>query len=207
MDEKQYPVNAIYRARIGTDGKGVRTLVLLGGCPLKCKYCANPFTWDGTQKNTMMSARSLFDEIKIDRLYMLATKGGITFGGGEPLLYPSLIREMRELLDPSLSIVVETSLHITWEGIEKVADFIDEYYIDIKTMNAALYYSYTGGSLELVISTLKRLIEKIGSDRIIVRIPLIEKHVDNEGQRESRQLLEKIGITRFDFFSYKTDIV
>ena len=43
--------------------------------------------------------------------------------------------------------------------------------------------------------------------RLQINIPLIEKFVDNEGQKESKQLLEKIGIKRFDLFSYKTDIV
>ena len=87
------PIFAISRLRMGTDGKGVTTLVTFMGCPLKCRYCLNPkchkpiYEDSGKQlcKGVMMlTPRELYDLVKIDNIYFQTTGGGICFGGGEP---------------------------------------------------------------------------------------------------------------------------
>ena len=74
----------ISRHRLTTDGEGVTTLVAFHGCPLRCKYCLNPqsFAQEGVWKQ--YDCEQLYEEVKIDELYFLATHGGVTFGGGEP---------------------------------------------------------------------------------------------------------------------------
>ena len=71
---------------MGTDGKGITTLVAFMGCPLNCKYCLNPqchepvYGTDGTtlRKNIMMLApQDLYELVKVDDLYFQATGGGI----------------------------------------------------------------------------------------------------------------------------------
>ena len=83
-DKKTADIFAIIRHRIPTDGDGVTTLVGLKGCPLACKYCLNPQC--GTAKSERLTADELYEKVRIDDLYFIATGGGITFGGGEPLL-------------------------------------------------------------------------------------------------------------------------
>ena len=87
------PIYAIDRHRLATDGKGVTTLVAFHKCLLKCKYCINPQTWQIDKISKKMTAKELYDEVKKDNLYFLATGGGITFGGGEPCLHSDFIKQ------------------------------------------------------------------------------------------------------------------
>ena len=113
----KYSVAYISRHRMGIDGNGIRTLVLTEGCPLRCQYCINPQTWNGNCEFEKLTAYEVYDKVKIDIPYFLATNGGITFGGGEPLLQPRLITEIRELCTEDITINVETSLHVEWKNI------------------------------------------------------------------------------------------
>ena len=76
-------IAAVGRHRLGIDGKGIRTLVVFSGCPLRCKYCINPYTWDATKGN-LYTPQELLNRVSVDSVYFRATSGGITFGGGEP---------------------------------------------------------------------------------------------------------------------------
>ena len=93
MEQKaiKAPVITIDRHRMESDGQGVTTLVCFYGCPLRCKWCINPFTFAPDTKCAPMTPEMLYEKVKVDELYFLATGGGVTFGGGEPLLYPDLI--------------------------------------------------------------------------------------------------------------------
>ena len=74
----------ISRLRMNTDGHGITTLVAFHGCPLNCKYCLNPQCLNPSFRKTQMSPNEVMSILKKDELYFLATKGGVTFGGGEP---------------------------------------------------------------------------------------------------------------------------
>ncbi len=201
MSEK-YPIASIGRLRMGNDGPGIRTLVAVSGCPLRCKYCINPYTWDGSRTPKMMTASELYDKIIIDRPYILATNGGITFGGGEPLLYPGLIGEIRNICEPEMTIYVETSFNIPWQNIESVIEIIDCFYVDIKSVDYQVYKDYTGGDLKLALDNLKRIIESRGADKVVVRVPEIPGFVDKKKQKEAKAILEDIGVKKFNIFKY-----
>lgn len=203
MNDIKYPIIHIGRHRIDSDGEGVRTLILLEGCPLRCKYCINPFTWDGIVEAEYLTAMEIYDRIKRDRPYMLATNGGITLGGGEPLLYPNLINEMRAVCDKDMTIYVETSLHVPWENIELAAENIDRFYVDIKSMDRLIYREYTGKDLELAKNNLRKLIVLRGGDSIIVRVPEIPAFANKSSQMRSEDLLRKMGIEKIDLFKYR----
>jgi pyruvate formate lyase activating enzyme len=187
---------------MGIDGNGIRTLVLLMGCPLKCKYCVNPFSWGNPEEAEMMTAEEVYSKICIDRPYLLATNGGITFGGGEPLLYPGLINEIRGICEPEMTINLETALHVPWDNVESVVETIDTYYVDIKTLEPQIYKGYTGQELEPALENLKKLIEIAPKDSVIVRVPQIPGFVDKAKQLETKRKLAEIGVTKFDLFKY-----
>lgn len=200
---KKYPVSAISRLRVGTDGQGVRTLIVLNGCPLRCKYCLNRFTWDGSHEPDLLTAEDVYDSLAKDAAYMIATNGGITFGGGEPLMFPELIKEIRSLSDNRLNINVETSLNVPWESISNIVDIVDNFTVDIKSMNSDTYKAYTGCYNKVVTDNLERLISIGHVDKIKVRVPIIPDFADEQSQMESVDILTDMGIKHFDLFEYK----
>ena len=80
------PVVSINRHRLKTDGVGVTTLVASYGCPLKCKYCINKRVLDPAilSKCVQMTPEQLYEKVKIDDLYFIATGGGITLAEVNP---------------------------------------------------------------------------------------------------------------------------
>lgn len=188
---------------MGIDGEGIRELILTAGCPLRCKYCINPFTWDNSERAEQLTAQEIYDKIKLDRPYILATNGGITIGGGEPLLQPGLFKDVRNVCESEMTLYAETSLNVPWDNVEQAADCIDRFYIDIKTMESDLYEKYTGGKLDIVLDNINKLIRKVGAEKIVVRIPIIPDLTDKKSQLLSKQRLEEMGIYRFDLFNYR----
>lgn len=142
---------------LGTlDGPGVRTVVFLQGCPLRCAYCHNPDTWD-VSDGTEMTAEALFDKIKRYKPYYKQT-GGVTFSGGEPLLQAAFVRETAEFCRQNgIHVALDTSGCIWNDSIKALLDEIDLVLLDIKMTTEGLYRRYTGGSLERVMSFLKHL--------------------------------------------------
>lgn len=199
MNANIYSIN---RMRFGTDGEGVRTLVGFFGCPLKCKYCFNPSSWNGNVKSKECSAHTLLKKVSIDNLYFLSSGGGITFGGGEPLLYGEFIKEFIEIAPEKWTFNVETSLAVPYENIEYVSDFIDLFIVDIKTLDEKIYKEYTGGNLNLAKENLEKLLKAVGSEKILVRVPLIENYADEKSQEETVNKLLDMGITHIDKFKY-----
>ena len=193
----------ISRHRLGIDGEGVTTLVCFHGCPLRCRYCLNPKCFDKDAKVTELSPEELYKKIKIDDLYFKATGGGVTFGGGEPLLNSSFIKEFRELCGNSWKINVETCLNVPAENILEVADSINSFFVDVKDTNTEIYRRYTGCDNALVFENLKRLINIKGSDSITVRLPLIKGYNTERDREKSELFVRELGITRLDKFEYK----
>ena len=197
------PVITCDRHRITTDGVGVTTLVCFHGCPLRCKYCINSFSFAPDTRRTDMTAEQLYEKVKIDELYFLATGGGVTFGGGEPLLYPDFLAEFRTLCGEGWHLCAETSLNVPWDNVERVAECIDVFYVDVKDTAPDIYRRYTGQENGRVLDNLKRLAQRIGSERIVVRLPLIPEFNTETDRQNSRGLLTAMGLTQFDLFDYK----
>ena len=200
---KTAPVVTFSRHRILTDGEGVTTLVCFHGCPLRCKMCINDFTLSPDTKYTNTSPKELYDKLLPDSIYFMATGGGVTFGGGEPLLYPEFITEFASLVDGMWQINIETSLNVPWQSVLSVAQVADSFIIDIKTADADIYRAYTGKDNAQVLENLKRLFEIFPADKIKVRIPLIEGYNDKADIAKSRELLKSLGATWFDIFKYR----
>lgn len=197
------PVISCSRLRMQTDGPGVTTLVCFHGCPLRCKFCINPFSFDAGTKYTHMSAQELYEKVRPDALYFLSTGGGVTFGGGEPLLYAPFLVEFAGLCDPAWNLCAETSLSVPWENVELAAGVIRNFFVDCKDTDPEIYRSYTGKDNGLMLSNLERLLARIGTERILVRLPLIPGFNSEEHREKSQEKLRKMGISRFDLFTYR----
>lgn len=201
---KAAPLIGISRHRLSTDGEGVTTLVAFHGCPLRCKYCLNPQSLHSEGIWKHYDCEQLYEEVRQDELYFLATNGGITFGGGEPCLQSDFIYEFRQLCGQEWQLSVETSLNVTQENIEKLVPVVDSYIIDIKDINNAIYQKYTGKDNEKVLHNLQYLIEHGKNEQIIVRTPVIPAYNTENDVDNSIRLLKEMGIIQFDRFTYKT---
>lgn len=199
------PIIGISRHRMTTDGEGITTLVGFHGCPLRCRYCLNPHSFDEGAKRVIMTPAELYERVKIDQLYFLATGGGVTFGGGEPLLYADFLREFRTLCGRDWHLSVETSLAVDAAAVDTAASVIDEFIVDCKDTNPDIYRRYTGRENREMLSNLERLLSLVSPARVLVRIPLIPGYNREEDQEKSRGRLAVLGIERFDFFSYRKE--
>ena len=191
----------ISRHRLTTDGEGVTTLVAFCGCPLRCKYCLNKTSWD-MDKGRDYTPESLFEEVKIDQLYFLATHGGVTFGGGEPLLQVDFIKAFRALCGPQWQILAETSLNVPFEHVQTLDAVLDGYIVDIKDMNLDIYKAYTGKDNTLVLSNLQWLLQHGEPKRIMVRVPHIPEFNTDENVARSIERLRAMGVVNIDEFNY-----
>lgn len=187
-----------------TDGDGIRSLVVFAGCPLRCKYCINPYTWNGSKTAVAYTPEMLLQKVSVDSVYFQATKGGITFGGGEPLLHPRFISDFIDIAPASWNYIVETSLSVPFENVAALADKIETFVVDIKSMDTNIYRDYTGVELEVALNNLVSLIKLVETDRIIVRVPVIHGYADEKSQALSIKKLNNLGITQIDSFTYKT---
>ena len=199
------PVIAVSRLRMKIDGPGVTTLVCFHGCPLRCHWCLNPFSFAPETKRTQMTAQQLYEQVRLDELYFLSTGGGVTFGGGEPLLYPAFLQDFRRVCGGQWHLCAETSLSVPWENMEQAAACIDHFYVDCKDTDPAIYRRYTGQDNALMLSNLEKLLAQVGPERITVRVPLIPDFNTEAAQQRSRAMLEKMGIRNFDLFIYRTE--
>lgn len=199
------PVYSISRHRMGIDGTGITTLVGAYGCPLQCRYCLNPHAWDPQTKCIQLTPLQLYEKVVIDDLYFLATNGGITFGGGEALLHAAFIREFYEICqkyNPAWRLTVETSLQVPLSHLKVIPACVDQYIIDIKDMNPAIYISYTQKDNVLVMNNLSWLLSHISQDKIKIRVPLIPNYNTNDNRSGSVLALQEMGFQNVELFSY-----
>ncbi len=136
---------------LGTvDGPGVRFVVFMQGCSLRCACCHNPDTWDrvGGKEYT---ADELADKAERFREYF-GEQGGVTVSGGEPLLQSEFVTEFfRECKARGINTCLDTSGCAVNERIETLLTFTDRVLLDIKYTSEEMYGKYVGCSLESVL--------------------------------------------------------
>ena len=206
MDANYIPIIGIDRLRMATDGNGVRTLIGTFGCTLRCKYCLNPQSWNGHSKPTIYTPERLYEKVRIDNLYFQTTGGGLTIGGGEPLLYMPAIEKFASLCPDTWSLWAETALNVNQELVTKASAVFHHFIVDIKTTDAAIYKDYTGKDMTRALDNLLYLKSLIGVESITVRVPVIPGYTDSAKQQESANYLSSLGFTDIDTFTYRTDI-
>lgn len=141
---------------LGTvDGPGVRAVVFMQGCPLRCVYCHNPDTWHPQAADAVEVAAL---SSRILRLYPYIRGGGVTFSGGEPLLQAAFLCEVADRLkERGLHLALDTSGCVYNTEVERLLQKIDLVLLDVKMTTEADYRQYTGGSLETTMAFLDRL--------------------------------------------------
>ncbi len=125
------------------DGPGIRLVVFLQGCPLRCIFCHNPDTWaiDGGQE---MTPEALVHKARRMRPY-LGDEGGVTFSGGEPLLQaPALLEAVKALQAEGFHVAIDTSGAVDTPEARAVLDAADLILLDVKAADPVRFHEVTG---------------------------------------------------------------
>lgn len=198
------PVITVDNARLNRDGAGLRSLVISAGCPLHCAYCLNDYCHDyPNELLTYHTIDSLYDSISKYIIYFMSIGGGVTFGGGEPLLYGNFIVEFAKKYK-SLDVVVESSLNVDFPRLEELMEYVSELIVDIKDVNPYIYRNYTREGNSLVLDNLQKI--AVYKDKIKVRVPAIDGYNTSSDIENSIAVLTDMGFKNFDCFEYITEI-
>jgi pyruvate formate lyase activating enzyme len=167
------------------DGHGVRYLLFLAGCCLKCNFCANPDTWD-ISKGQPQYSKDIFEDIMKYKPYI----EGLTCSGGDPLLQPHFVSSLFRMCHrEGLSTCLDTAGQCKRTNWEIVLPFTDYVLFCMKHPDPDKYKELTGISQKHAIEFLSKLEEyKIPFS---LRYLLIPGHTDNPGDLDKLQGLIK----------------
>ena len=197
------------------DGDGIRTTIFFKGCNLKCPWCHNPETISctPTQMNypklgkteicgKNMTVSEVFKEVMDDKDYYVESGGGVTFSGGEVMLYADKVVELAKLIKgEGISLFCDTAGCVRYEEFEKLNPFVDTYLFDFKTGSEEKYKEVCGGDLTLVKENICRLIKD--GKKVRVRIPLIpDFNIDSKSIDDICKILLSINVSTVDLLPF-----
>lgn len=174
---------------LGTvDGPGLRFVVFLQGCNLRCKCCHNPDTWEMRSEKTFTAEEIVHKALNYREYF--GEKGGITLSGGEPILQPDFAYEVFKLChENGINTCLDTSGSILNDSVKKLLTETDRVLLDIKYTDDDLYVENVGCSLKKPMEFLSFLNEqKIPTTIRQVIIPTVN---DNEKNIEKINVLVK----------------
>lgn len=183
------------------DGPGIRTVVFLNGCKLRCKYCHNPEMWTLGKSN--MTKEELLEKILRFKPYFKRNKGGVTFSGGEPLLQIDFLIETCKLLkEHDIHIALDTA-GVGVGKYEQLLPYIDLVLFDVKYTTPDGFLYVTGNEDKEVYQFLKEVNKQ--KKEVWVRQVIVPGLMDNEKYLYSlKKYLETHidCVTRVDFLPY-----
>lgn len=190
------------------DGNGIRTIVFLKGCVLRCRWCCNPESQNyaietmivqGEEKviGQDVTVAEVMETVEKDRPYYRRSGGGLTLSGGESLCQPEFARDLlRAAYESGITTALESMGCASWEVIEGILPYLDQYLLDIKHMNPAKHKEYTGRSNELMLENARKIAES-GKTELSIRVPVIPGFNDTENEiREIAEFTRSLGNVR-----------
>ncbi len=130
------------------DGPGIRFVVFLQGCGLRCAFCHNPDTWN-MKDGKEITSEELFEKIKRFKAYFDASGGGVTFSGGEPLMQSEFLIEMLTLCkNEGIHTAVDTA-GVGRGDVDKVISLADLVMLDVKHLDSENYRDLTGHGMSV----------------------------------------------------------
>ena len=180
------------------DGKGIRTIVFLKGCVLRCRWCCNPESQEyGIQTMNVQgkpktigedkTVREVLEVVERDRTYYRRSNGGgLTLSGGESLCQPDFAEALlRGAKERGLTTAMESMGCAEWKVIERILPWLDQYLLDIKHTNPEKHRAFCGKSNELMLENAKKIAAD-GRTQLSIRVPVIPTF--NETPEEIRDI-------------------
>jgi len=164
------------------DGPGVRAVLFLSGCLLRCSYCHNPDTWH-LKDGTYVSAQHVIDRLRSFAPALRKLDGGLTISGGEPMVQIDFTRRiLAAAQDMGLHTAIETSGFLGHKADEKFLSCVDLVLLDIKSSDPETYRIATGRELAPTL----RFAEKLASigKPVWVRFTLVPGLTDDPANVE-----------------------
>lgn len=172
------------------DGSGIRTLVFLKGCPLRCRWCCNPesqsyeiqqMTLGGNTKTVGrdVTVEEVLKEVLRDRMYYRRSGGGVTLSGGESLTQPDFaVALLTACQENGVHTAIETTGFASPEIIERYLPVLDCVLMDIKHINSEKHQEFTTRPNDRILQNARLIAEK--AKRLIIRVPVIPTFNDTE---------------------------
>ncbi len=182
------------------DGPGIRTVIFMNGCRLRCKYCHNPEMWE--LKHANISVEELVEKVKRNRPYFKRNHGGVTFSGGEPLLQVDfLIAACKALKNEGIHVALDTAGF----GIgkyEEVLNYVDLVLLDIKHVTEEEHQELTGLRI-MEREPFLEVLKKAGTE-VWIRQVIVPNLMDNEEylQKLNETIKGLENITKITFLPY-----
>ena len=167
------------------DGPGIRFILFMQGCPLRCKYCHNRDTWD-VKGGTEYTVDEIITEINKYSSYMKFSGGGLTVSGGEATLQPEFLKELfKKAKENNIHTCLDTSGFVDIDTIDPILDYTDLVLLDLKHMVPDKCKDLVGVSIEKTLKLAKHLSAR--------NIPVWIRHVLVPGVTDDRENLELMG--------------
>lgn len=165
------------------DGPGIRTIVFLKGCALRCKWCCNPesqqyeiqtMIQNGKEKTVGrdVTVAEVLQIVKQDMPYYRRSGGGMTLSGGEMLCQSDFAYALlRSAKEAAINTAVETTGFASYETIEKLLPYIDTVLMDIKHTDSAKHKAFTTQPNEKILENAVKIAKN--AKKLIIRVPVI----------------------------------
>lgn len=167
------------------DGPGIRFIVFMQGCPLRCKYCHNRDTWDAKGGKEYTTDELITEVLKYSS-YMKFSGGGLTVSGGEATLQPEFVAELfAKAKKNGIHTCLDTSGFVDIDKVDPILDNTDLVLLDLKHMIDDKAKDLTGVTIQKTLKLAKHLDER--------NIPVWIRHVLVPGITDDRENLEALG--------------
>jgi pyruvate formate lyase activating enzyme len=167
------------------DGPGLRFVIFLQGCPLRCLYCHNPDSWK-FNSGKKVTVDEVFQELVKYKSYMKFSQGGVTISGGEPLYQSDFVKELFTICkENQIHTAVDTSGYINYDEVGKTLDVTDLILLDLKAVDNELHQNLTSTSNQKIL----RFAQNASANKRKIWI----RHVLVPGLTDTDENLHKLG--------------
>ncbi len=172
----------------------------------KCKLCGKCTDFCPNKAREYVgkniTVQALMDEIIKDEVFYDESNGGVTFSGGEPMLYADFLAEvLKACKQRGVHTAVDTSGYAAFDKFEKIIDYVDLFLYDVKLMDNEKHIKYIGVENGLILENLKKLSDR--GANIFVRMPIIAGVNDDfENIEESIRFLSNLNIIQVNLLPY-----